>query len=216
VDYQALKAKHRIERDHQSPDLALRLHRGLSWLNRAEQLKDDPDGQFIYLWIAFNAAYACDVEDRFRTSERAAFRDFLEKLIGLDTLGIIRRIVWSEFQKSIRALLENRYVFQGFWDYQNGRLSEQSWSAQFKTANKAAAEALRKRDTATILSVALSRIYTLRNQIVHGGATWNGSVNRAQVQDCGRLMGKLVPAVIAIMMSHRDVEWGKACYPVVT
>ena len=40
------------------PGLSLRLHRALSWLNRAEQLADDPDSQFIFLWIAFNAAYA--------------------------------------------------------------------------------------------------------------------------------------------------------------
>ena len=32
--------------------------------------------------------------------------------------------------------------------------------------------ALAERDTVTVLGVVLSRIYTLRNQLMHGGATW--------------------------------------------
>ena len=55
-DFTALKARHRAERDSQHPNLSLRVHRALSWLQRAEQLADDADGRFIFLWIAFNAA----------------------------------------------------------------------------------------------------------------------------------------------------------------
>lgn len=36
----------------------LRMHRALSWLQRAEAAGDDHDVGFICLWIAFNAAYA--------------------------------------------------------------------------------------------------------------------------------------------------------------
>ena len=46
--------------------------------------------------------------------------------------------------------------------------------------------------------------------------TWNGSVNREQMRDCGNLMGKLVPQVIEIMMDNPGTLWGDACYPVVT
>ena len=51
MHYQALKERHRQERDQQHPNLSLRLHRALSWLNRAEQA-EDTDGRFIFLWIA--------------------------------------------------------------------------------------------------------------------------------------------------------------------
>ena len=74
----------------------------------------------------------------------------------------------------------------------------------------------RRHDTVTVLAVVLSRIYTLRNQLMHGGATWNGSVNREQMRDCVNLMGKLVPLVIEIMMDNPGTLWGDACYPVVT
>ena len=59
-----------------------------------------------------------------------------------------------------------------------------------------------------MLSIVLSRIYTLRNQLIHGGATWNGSVNREQLRDCVNLMGKLVPLVIEVMMDHPGTLWG--------
>ena len=55
--YQHLKTRQRAERVNYPEHLSLRVHRALSWLNRAEQCQDD-DGRFIFLWISFNAAYA--------------------------------------------------------------------------------------------------------------------------------------------------------------
>ena len=63
MQFQLLKQRHRQERDAQYPDLRLRVHRALSWLDRAEQA-DDLDGRFIFLWIAFNAAYATEIDER--------------------------------------------------------------------------------------------------------------------------------------------------------
>ena len=37
INYQSLKAQQRKERDGYSINLGLRVHRALSWLNRAEQ-----------------------------------------------------------------------------------------------------------------------------------------------------------------------------------
>jgi len=67
----------------------------------------------------------------------------------------------------------------------------------------------------TVLCITLSRIYLLRNQLVHGGATWGGSVNREQLRDAVNLMGKLAPLVIEIMMDSPDALWGDASFPVV-
>ena len=215
MDFGRLKTRHRAERDAWHPNLSLRVHRALSWLDRAEQLADDADGQFIFLWIAFNAAYATEIDERFRLSEQETFRNFLQKLVELDKPGRIAELVWTEFPKSIRVLLDNKFVSQDFWNFQNGSLPEEEWKRRFATGRKAARIALGGRDTVTVLSVALSRIYTLRNQLIHGGATWNGSVNREQLRDCVNLMGKLVPLVIEIMMDHPGTLWGDAVYPVV-
>ena len=215
LDYHLLKARHRAEREGHHPNLALRLHRALSWLNRAEQLDADPDGRFIFLWIAFNAAYATEIDERYRLSEQETFRAFLQKLADLDRKGRIEELLWKEFPGSIRLLLDNPFVFQDFWSFHNGRMPEEEWKRRFDDARRAAHAALGRRDTVTVLGITLSRIYTLRNQLMHGGATWNSAVNRNQLRDCTGFMGKLVPLVIEIMLDHPETLWGDACYPVV-
>lgn len=218
MNHQHLKTRQRAERHAHSPNLALRVHRALSWLQRAEQQAGlaDRDGEFIFLWIAFNAAYATEIDERYRLNEQATFRAFLQKLADLDAeRGRFADLVWTEFSGSIRILLDNPYVFQDFWSFQNGSMPEEEWKRRFADAKKVAKLALRNRETVTVLGVVLSRIYTLRNQLMHGGATWNSAVNRDQIRDCTNLMGKLVPLVIEVMLDHPEALWGDACYPVV-
>jgi hypothetical protein len=218
MEYSRLKERQRIERHAWPENLGLRVHRALSWLHRAEQLArgDDLDGEFIFLWIAFNAAYATEIGEKYRESEQQTFRAFLLKLTGLDA-GPKRfdALVWQEFPKSVRVLLDNRYVFADFWQWQNGSLSEDDFEARFAAANRAAHVALGRQDTVTVLAIVLSRIYVLRNQLVHGGATWGSSVNRDQLRDCTNFMAKLVPLVIEVMMDHPGTLWGQGTYPVV-
>jgi hypothetical protein len=210
-----LKTRQRAEREGYPPNLALRVHRALSWLGRAEQDDADLDGQFIFLWIAFNAAYATQIDERFRLSEQETFRAFLEKLVGLDAGRRIEGLVWNEFTSGIRLLLDNPYVSEDFWSYKNGTMDEDEWQRRFAGSKRAAQTALARRQTATVLAIVLGRIYTLRNQLMHGGATWNSSVNRDQIRDCTHFMLKLVPVVIEIMMDHPKTLWGDPCYPVV-
>jgi len=215
MSFTELKQRHRQEREAQHANLRLRIHRALSWLDRAEQA-EDLDGRFIFLWIAFNAAYATDIDEQQRLSEQATFKAFLEKLCMLDDSKRIDALVWREFSGSIRVLLDNPYVFQSFWDHQSGKIDEDTWKQRFASGRKAAQHALMSGNTPTLLGVLFNRLYTLRNQLIHGGATWNGSVNREQLRDCTSLLGKLVPLIIELMMDSADTLWGDACYPVVT
>lgn len=218
MNHERLKERQRTERHGYPENLALRVHRALSWLHRAEQLAQggDVDGQFVFLWIAFNAAYATEIDDKYRETEQQTFRAFLEKLTELDKArGRFGALVWDEFPRSIRVLLDNPYVFTDFWKAQSGAMTEEAWKESFARANKAAHVALGKLDTVTVLSIVLSRIYTLRNQLLHGGATWQSSVNRDQLRDCAAFMAKLVPLVIEVMMDHPETLWGPGTYPVV-
>jgi len=194
------------------------VHRALSWLGRAEQLarEQDVDGQVIYLWIAFNSAYAADIDDRVHLSEQGAFRTFIQALLTLDAnRRRLDGLVWQEFSGSIRLLLDNHYVFQDFWAFHSGAISEASWKRSFEESKAAAQKALADRNTEKVLSIVLSRIYILRNQMVHGGATWRGRVNRAQTRDAAALLAKLVPLIIAIMMDNPQKVWAPPAYPVV-
>jgi len=65
MDHSHLKRRHRAERADWHANLSLRVHRALSWLDRAERAAGDPDAQFIFLWITFNAAYATDIDERY-------------------------------------------------------------------------------------------------------------------------------------------------------
>lgn len=132
---------------------------------------------------------------------------------GRDRIAGLR---WSEFPGGIRVLLANPYVFQDFWSSHNGLLGPEEWKTRFAEADRAAQVALARQNTVTVLGIVLSRIYTLRNQLMHGGATWASGVNREQLRDCTNFMGKLVPLAIEVMMDHSDTLWGDACYPVVT
>jgi hypothetical protein len=63
--------------------------------------------------------------------------------------------------------------------------------------------------------VVFDRLYVLRNQLVHGGSTWNSSVNRDQVRDGAAVLGTLLPIFIDIMMDNPYRDWGRPFYPVV-
>jgi len=213
--FSELKARQRSDRDTYSDNLGLRVHRALSWLNKAETCEGDDDAQFIFLWIAFNAAYANDVDKAYRTAEHKTLDHFIAKLCQLDEKGRLANIVWQEFAGAIRVLLDNKYVFQPFWDYKNGYATEDQCKSRFKKAKRHANRALGKENTQSVLVIIFDRIYTLRNQLLHGGATYASKVNRDQMRDCCHLMAKLVPAVIEIMMDNPHTLWGDAYYAVV-
>ena len=215
MSYTQLKERHRSERETYHSNLALRTHRALSWLHRAEQSADDQDAQFIFLWIAFNAAYATDISAPYRSTEKLSFQKFFDKLITLDSDNSLYELAWSEFSQSIRLLLDNQFVFQPFWDHHNGHISKDQWQTAFVKAKQAANYGLGNRNTSQVLSIIFERIYTLRNQIFHGGATWNSQANRDQVRDCTAIMMKVIPCVITLMMDNPDQLWGDPFYPLI-
>lgn len=214
MNHDALKNKQRSIRDQFPEALGLRVHRSISWLGRAEKETSDNDVKFILLWIGFNAAYASDIVEDL-SSERGAFRAFFEALVELDNEHRIYNVVWDRFPHEIRLLLNNKYVFAPFWNHHNNLPGFENWADSLSQSQKVIAISMAKRDTARILSVVFDRLYVLRNQIIHGGATWNSAVNRSQVTDGAAVLGSLIPLFIDIMMDNPEREWGKPFYPVV-
>lgn len=213
LDADRLKARQREERDSYGEALGLRIHRAISWLARAEQC-EDLDGRFVFLWISFNSAYSNDLGN-ISMAESEMFGAFIKKLVELDARQKLYAIAWQKYPSAIRVLLDNKYVYQPFWNHHNRMPGFENWEDHFKSSKQAANTALANKDTATVLRVIFNRLYTLRNQIVHGGATWNSSANRNQLRDATAILGDLVPVQIEIMMDNNDAYWGEACYPVV-
>ena len=48
----------KIKKAENSEVFNLRILRGLSWLKKAYDLNEEPDLQYMSLWISFNAVYA--------------------------------------------------------------------------------------------------------------------------------------------------------------
>lgn len=198
-----------------SDDFRLRVYRCLSWLHKADTVNDDLDSQFIYLWIAFNAAYARDFGYH-TTGDKDSFKRFINTLCRLDKQKHIYQLIWEGYAGSIRIILDNQYVFQPFWDYHNQKISENAWQEDFAKAKKKVKRGLENQDTEQILRVLFNRFYTLRNQIFHGGATFASSVNRKQLTDATNILSSILPMMLIIMQqNHQQTDWGMPFYPVI-
>ena len=213
-------------RDNPGDNLNLRVRRALSWLERAEDARreQDHDTAFILYWIAFNAVYgqtgsAAYGDQREHDTQHAYFR----KIAGLDQS--LREILGSQaVLRAIDALLNSRYVYEPFWKHHNGVPGYQDWETRFERRRRRTASAMHQirvttiaaaENTERILSELFDRLYTLRNQLLHGGATWKSSVNRSQVKMGAEMIALLVPRFIDAMIENPDAGWGSPRYPVV-
>jgi len=199
------------------PDpLALRVYRAISWLKRSEREKEDPDAAFLFQWISFNACYADDeVLKRQVLGEKGTFRKYFSLIIALDDGGRIRDVIVKRFSSTVHDLIDNRYVFPAFWHYYNGIDNHDDWKPRFDESRKSFLRAFLDGNMKVVLDEVFERLYILRNQMVHGGATWNSSVNRVQVKAAADFLGFLLPIFIDIMLDNPNEDWGRPYYPVI-
>ena len=194
-----------------------RMRRARSWLDRSEESTSDGE-RFMFLWIAFNAAYGSDASDAENLTQRRQFSEFLRKVLERDQENEIENIIWETFPGPIRILLENQYVFGPFWKWVQDELDAEDWHEWFERETAGVRRKLSARDVHGVLRIVFDRLYTLRNQIFHGGATFSGGWGQAQVHDGCRIMASLVPAVLEIMQADIDRDpdtdaWGAVAYP---
>jgi len=169
-----LRLRLREVRSKMEPSHAIRLHRGVSWFRCAEEYADtDDDISFITLWIALNSCYAIDKQtDQYQ--ERTEFRNFTDLLVKLDAQGKIYNCLWLNYSKFVRTLIDNQFLFPPFWNSQKS--NDESWKPKFDTSKKRAMQALANSDVSILLSIVFDRLYVLRNQLIHGGATHKSQV----------------------------------------
>lgn len=193
---------------------AIRLHRAISWLKAAEEQEKQQDLRFITLWIACNSLYSMDSAAFEAMPERERFATFTDKLISLDENARLYHLLWNKFSGPVRMLVENKYVYSPFWDFQRGE--KPHWQKGFEKSITDATKALADRNVHYLLRIVLDRLYVLRNQLIHGGATYKSKVNRAQVRDGGHLLISLLPVMIDIMLLNPHEDWGSIYYPPVS
>lgn len=207
-----LKQQLRNHREGMENHHATRLHRAISWLLVSEAYDEDDDISFITLWIAFNACYGIEGNNA-ELSERQSFRCFIEALIKLDTEQRIYHLLWENYSGFVRSIVNNQFMYAPFWV--SHREGDENWISGFDYSKKQAMSALANQNIASLLVIVLDRLYVLRNQLVHGGATYQSRVNREQVKSARRLLFELMPVVVATMLANPETNWGDISYPVV-
>ena len=208
-----LKSKLKHDAEFYSEPQRVRLHRAISWLGRAEAEVSDDDAKFIFLWISFNAAYA--KEFGLDESERDRLAQFIQVLLSADSEKHLHQLLFKQFSGPIRTLLDNQFVFEPFWRALREHDSSNRWEEKFAGSKKAALGSIMLGDTAKVLSIVFDRLYVLRNQLVHGGATWNSKVNREQLKDGTAIMMAITPIIIELMLEHPELDFGEIMYPVI-
>lgn len=200
--------------DDVSDEMRIRLHRAVRWLARAESETDDIDVKFILLWISFNALYANDLSSLDSTF-KGHTHDFFKKIVALDRENQLQNLLWNSFSNSMRVLLENEFAYKGYWESVRAGKKNNRWEKGFNYENKKALVGLREAMPVVVLEVIFGRLYTLRNQLVHGGATHNSSVNREQIKDGARILESTVPLMIEIILQNPYEDFGAISYPVI-
>ena len=193
-------------------DLVTRRRRARSWYERGAAFHDtDTDLAFILYWIAFNAAYGKDLSKR-RTAGKQ-FEGHFQKLTRLDKKRILKSTLQDELSASVASVLQNRYLYKTYWRYLNAELKPAVWQEDFQNCKTQAELAKKAGDTVTILNLLFERLYTLRNQLLHGGATHKSNRNRDSVEHGAHIMKTLVPIFIQLMLDNPREDWGPVWHP---
>ena len=215
LNYDSLKTHYHDVKDQMKESQRIRIHRTLSWYKCALESAEDDASAFIFYWIAFNAIYAQKYDYNQKIIEHKKFEEFFEKILRHDKDKIIYKAIWEEFSESIRIILQNKYVFNEFWHFQNGVEGFENWEKKFKKNQISVNHYLQTDQTQKILSMLFNRLYVLRNQLIHGGATWQSSINKDQLRDGHKILGFLLPHFILILIENRSENWGAPIYPVI-
>ena len=147
-------------------------------------------------------------------AERFAFQGFIEKLVSHDHDKLIYACLWQTYSGPVKALIKNPYVYSGFWQAKREDVNSEDWQAGFNQLSVSALNHLSRQNVPQLLSIVLDRLFVLRNQLIHGGATYASQVNREQVEDGAQLLASLVPIMIEIMLNAQQEDWGNIYYPV--
>lgn len=213
--------------EHPRDDLNLRVYRAIRWFERAELAHgdDDHDVAFILYWIAFNAAYGqtgtAEIGDQ---REKDTQRDFFRRITKWDQSLLLAIRSNDVFQSQIKIFLSSKFVYEPFWKHLNQMRGFENWEERLNRSNTKAKREIKhvckttiqaEVKVANILRELFERLYTLRNQLLHGGATWGSSKNRHQVRLGATLMALLIPHFIDVMIENPDADWGSPRYPVV-
>lgn len=203
--------KDRLSTEAPGHPTPIRFHRACSWMQRAEPLNGSTELDLALMcqWIAFNSLYGqWDEIRREPKPDRACWRTFLDRIIGLDGPGRVSSVLISK-KDLVVSILDDEYLSDFFWAEPGADRARKSKKAKFDARTWYI-----QGKWSLILDRLLERIHLLRCQLVHGAATHGSRLNRTSLKRCSAMLGHLLPAVLMVIIDHgAEEDWGAMCYP---
>jgi len=191
-----------------SEAIDIRLRRARSWVRKAnrEALSHDLDAQFIFLWIAFNALYGMPryrYRGKSRSSETEDFQRFLrevEKLSG----GVIESSL-RPYAVDIERVMQSPFLDIECWRRWDQDEIRDRQKRIHSSRNVYAAELHPDQ--------LFLRIYTLRNQLLHGASSDGGKRNRDSLRSALPILRTVVQVGIKLLDKYRSEILGLELLP---
>lgn len=193
--------------------IRIRLHRCWSWMRRIEELPRGSagfdDARLIYGWIALNSLFGrWDEQEREPVSDRLAVSEFLVRVVSLDRDRLIPGLL-TRHGSLAEAIAGDEYLSRYFWREPSEEQVRRAQACGVRVAAWASEERYGR-----VLDLVLQRVYVARCQLMHGGATSEGQLNRRSIARCADFLGVLLPTVSVVIVDHAwDQDWGGLCYP---
>lgn len=212
----SLRAKFKAlppEQKGANQSFAIRIHRALSWMERAGK-QQDLETRFIYAWIAFNALYGqarkglptARSQGLYGGGDRSEYVDFLNKLARLDSQRLMAEA--TRIRAFLVRLVGYKYLYFCYWR------DMPDWPESLQADVGKFGRAMESRRVAHVLSLVFDRLYTMRLQLFHGGATFGSRVNRESVKLAEMIINQVIPPILEVMIDHGLAEdWGEFAYP---
>jgi len=195
-----------------------RLQRADSWIQAASDLQPERLHEaFIFLYIAFNCLYG---RRKYEGDEAQIEEDldaFFSKVLDMhqrDTKegGTILKTALAASRQDGAVLIRDRFLVNRYW---RGTQPSAALQARLNKEALGALEALADGDHREFLSLVFRRISVLRNQVMHGCATYGArSYGRVSLAKALRVLRVLIPAFYQLTRQYgHDLAWDPIPYP---
>lgn len=195
-----------------------RLQRSDSWIRAASALRPEQMHEaFIFFYIAFNCLYGRRQYEGDETRVGEDVEVFVTKLLAFarqdaEEGGATLEKAVAACRREGAALIRDKFLDNRYW---RGASSSVELQARL---NRDAEDALQRLDEGSyreFLGLVFRRIAVLRNQVMHGCATYGSrSQGRASLEKGLRVLRVLAPACYQLVFRHgHRVKWDPVPYP---
>ncbi len=206
IRLQLLEEIFKEQKPQYSADLKLRIQRAFSWFNKANSLDQELDLQFLSFWICLNALYQQGTQQSDNTQ---CLNAFLTTIVIKDQYRKIETFISGQYRQRVISLLENKYLTQSYWDYQNQIIRLDACQQQLQQDHSDIRAAIEQRNITKILHLLFARLYMLNKQIINGGSSYQSDMNRKPLNESCTLLNRLLPIFMLIVLENTDI----ICFP---